>query len=203
MYLQLSLNISPILCQGSGEVKIGNQVWTNKNLEVSTFRNGEAIPEAKNAEEWVKAGANETAAFCYYAYDSKNDKVYGKLYNWYAVNDGMGLAPKGYHIPSDAEWTILTDFLGGEPIAGEKMKSITGWSNSGSGNKSSGFNGLPGGYCKYGGNFGSRTDCGYFWSSSEFYTSDAWYRNLYFRYTRVNRGDSGKDYGMSVRCLKD
>ena len=100
--------------QSSDDVKIGKQIWMSKNLDVSTFRNGEAIPEAKNAEEWAKAGENKTAAYCYYDYDSKNGKVYGKLYNWYAVNDSRGLAPNGYHIPSDAEWKILTVILGGE-----------------------------------------------------------------------------------------
>ena len=105
------------------EVKIGNQTWMSKNLDVSTFRNGEAIPEAKNEKQWLKASENQTAAFCYYEYRSNNGKVYGKLYNWYAVNDSRGLAPKGYHIPSDEEWIIVTDFLGGSDIAGKKMKS--------------------------------------------------------------------------------
>ena len=124
LFIQLSLSISPVLGQ---DITIGTQVWTSKNLDVSTFRNGEPIPEAKSKEEWSKAGDNKTAVFCYYEYDSKNGKVYGKLYNWYAVNDSRGLAPKGYHIPSDAEWTILTDKLGGEDLAGEKLKSKQGW----------------------------------------------------------------------------
>ena len=117
------------------EVKIGNQIWMSKNLDVSTFRNGEAIPEAKSKEEWSKAGENKTAAFCYYEYRSNNGKVYGKLYNWYAVNDSRGLAPKGYHIPSDEEWIIVTDFLGGSDIAGKKMKSKNGWKSIEEGGK--------------------------------------------------------------------
>ena len=132
LFIQLSLSISPVLSQ---DITIGTQTWTNKNLDVSTFRNGEAIPEAKSKEEWSKAGDNETAAFCYYEYDSKNGKVYGKLYNWYAVNDSRGLAPKGYHVPSDDEWTILTDFLGGSDIAGKKMKSKDGWKSIEKGGK--------------------------------------------------------------------
>jgi uncharacterized protein (TIGR02145 family) len=111
------VQLSPVFSQ---DVKIGTQVWMSKNLDVSTFRNGEAIPEAKSKEEWAKAGVNRQPAWCYYDNDSKNGKVYGKLYNWYAVNDSRGLGPKGYHIPSDAEWTILTDMLGGEKIAGQK-----------------------------------------------------------------------------------
>jgi uncharacterized protein (TIGR02145 family) len=124
LFIQLSLSISHVHGQ---DITIGTQTWTSKNLDVSTFRNGEAIPEAKSKEEWSKAGENKTAAFCYYDYDSKNGKVFGKLYNWFAIIDSRGLAPKGYHIPSDAEWTILTDKLGGEGIADKKMKSTTGW----------------------------------------------------------------------------
>jgi hypothetical protein len=114
------VEISTLITQENNEVTIGNQVWTTKNLEVSTFRNGEAIPEAKSEEEWIAAGKENKAAFCYYNFDSKNDKVFGKLNNWYAVNDPRVLVPKGYHIPSDAEWKILINFLGGESYADTK-----------------------------------------------------------------------------------
>jgi uncharacterized protein (TIGR02145 family) len=196
------------LVNAQGDVKIGTQTWTSKNLDVSTFRNGEAIPEAKSNEEWYKAGYNKTAAFCYYDYDSKNGKEYGKLYNWYAVNDPRGLAPNGYHIPSDAEWTILIDKLGGEEIAGKKMKSKSGWpkiinKKSGNGDNSSGFNGLPGGYCDLDGDFDDITGYGDFWSSSESNPSDAWSRNLYYYNTKVLRYYNNKNNGFSVRCLRD
>ena len=200
------VQLLPVLSQ---DVKIGTQTWTSKNLDVSTFRNGEQIPEAKSKEEWSIASQNQTAAFCYYEFDSKNGKVYGKLYNWYAVGDSRGLAPKGYHIPSDAEWTILTDFLGGEEIAAQKMKSKEGWSKngkkSGNGNNSSGFNGLPGGNCSNSPNFYNITDFGYWWSSSEYKynTNVALYRFLGGYNARVNSDDDGKNYGMSVRCIKD
>jgi uncharacterized protein (TIGR02145 family) len=97
------------------------------NLDVSTFRNGDPILEAKTNEEWEKAGENQQPAWCYYKKDAKNGTKYGKLYNWFAVNDSRGLAPEGYHIPADSEWTILTDNLGGESEAGKKMKSTSGW----------------------------------------------------------------------------
>ena len=198
------VEISTLITQENNEVTIGNQVWTTKNLEVSTFRNGGAIPEAKNAKQWDYARENKIAAFCYYDYDSNNGKVYGKLYNWYAVNDSRGLAPKGYHIPSDAEWTILTDMLGGEKIAGKKMKSTTGWSNSGNGNNSSGFNGLPGGNCCFNnGFFNNITAYGFWWSSSESNTNNAWNRYLNFDNTKVNRLSNYKNFGLSVRCLRD
>jgi len=113
------------------DVTIGTQTWTTKNLDVSKFRNGEAIPLAKTNAEWKSAGENQQPAWCYYENKGENGTTYGKLYNWYAVNDPRGLAPKGYHIPSDDEWTILTQNLGAE--AGTKMKSRSGWSSYSSG----------------------------------------------------------------------
>jgi uncharacterized protein (TIGR02145 family) len=195
------------LVNAQGDVTIGTQIWTSKNLDVSTFRNGEAIPEAKSKEEWAKAYKNKTAAFCYYDYDNKNGKVYGKLYNWYAVNDPRGLAPKGYHIPSDEEWTILTNKLGGEEIAGKKMKSKSGWEKiinkkSVNGDNSSGFNALPGG-CNASGDFNGMTAFGYFWSSSENYAGNVWYWRLCYGDAGVFRSPSNKNSGFSVRCLRD
>ena len=99
------------------EIKIGTQTWCNKNLEVSKFRNSDAIPLAKTYAEWELAGQNGQPAWCYYENKAENGTTYGKLYNFYAVNDPRGLAPNGYHIPTDEEWTILTDYLGGDSIA--------------------------------------------------------------------------------------
>ena len=187
------------------EVKIGNQIWMSKNLDVDRFRNGDVIPEVKNAKQWRKAGKNKKAVFCYYEYDSKNGKVYGKLYNWFAVNDPRGLAPAGFHVPSDAEWTVLTEFIGGEYVAGEKLKSTSGWANGGNGNgdNSSGFNGLPGGLCNFDGYFDDVADYGYFWSSSEDSACNAWYRDLANNNARVGRSSGYKYNGLSVRCLRD
>jgi uncharacterized protein (TIGR02145 family) len=114
-------------------VQIGTQTWTTENLNVSTFRNGDPIMEAKTNEEWEQAGENKQPAWCYYENDPKNGAKYGKLYNWFAVNDPRGLAPAGFHIPTDAEWTILSTFLGGESTAGKKMKSLSGWNSYTSG----------------------------------------------------------------------
>jgi uncharacterized protein (TIGR02145 family) len=107
----------------SQTVKIGSQIWCTKNLSITTFRNGESIPQAKTDEEWKSAGEKRQPAWCYYDNDPANGDDYGILYNWYAVNDSRGLAPEGYHIPSDSEWTTLTNFLGGESFAGKKIKS--------------------------------------------------------------------------------
>ena len=106
------------------EIKIGTQTWTSKNLDVATYRNGDAIPQVQDFNEWKNL---TTGAWCYLFNDPTNGTKYGKLYNWYAVTDPRGLAPEGYHIPTDEEWTILTDYLGGESAAGKKMKSTTGW----------------------------------------------------------------------------
>jgi len=184
-------------------VKIGSQVWMTENLNVERFRNGDPIPQAKTNEEWDRAGANKHPAWCYYDNDPKNGAKYGKLYNWYAVNDSRGLAPVGYHIPSDAEWTKLTDFLGGRDAAGAKMKSKNGWYNNGNGNNSSGFSGLPGGFRYNFGTFFSIGKDGSWWSSTEGSTSRACYRGLGYDDGLVGRYGDGKEGGFSVRCLRD
>ena len=184
-------------------VKIGTQIWTSRNLEVSTYRNGDPIRHASRAQEWQDAVSKGEGAWCYYKYDPKNGEIYGKLYNWYCVKDSRGLASAGYHIPSDLEWSLLTDYLGGWSKAGMNLKSTTGWKNNGNGDNSSGFNGLPGGYCYYDGDFSNRSENGSFWSSSEFNTGLAWYRVLHFDDDRVDRNASSKNLGLSVRCIKD
>ena len=193
------------LVNAQGDVKIGTQVWTSKNLDVSTFRNGEPIPQAKSEGEWIKSNQNEQPAWCYYDNDVQNDKKYGKLYNWYAVNDSRGLAPKGYHVPTDAQWTVLTDFLGGEDKAGDKMKSKAGWPINGNGNNSSGFNVLPGGTRSYNGPFGYIGTGGFWWSSTEYYNifRFAWIRFLNYDSGSVERFYFYRGSGFSVRCLRD
>lgn len=185
-------------------IKIGTQTWAAKNLDVSSFRNGDAIPEAKTDAEWTAAGEDGKPAYCYYENDPAYGAKYGKLYNWYAVNDSRGLAPKGWHIPSDEEWTILTTYLGGENGAGAQMKSSNGWKDNGNGSNSSGLVGLPGGFRDSDGGFGNFGNFGYWWSSSEYYTNIAWYRFLYYNNGFVNSiYYRSKGCGFSVRCLED
>ena len=180
-------------------VKIGTQVWTAENLNVSHYRNGDIIPQVKYPDEWSKL---TTGAWCYYNNDSENSKTYGKLYNWYAVNDPRGLAPEGWHIPTNAEWKQLEDYLGGEKIAGGKLKATTLWEspNKGATNES-GFTAIPGGYRFFDGYFNNVGNYGYFWSSSEFFSDFAWFRYLYYNRKVVNRKFLFKSIGMSVRCL--
>ena len=192
-------------------VRIGNQEWMTRNLDVDRFRNGDLIPHIKSDEEWEEAGENDQPAWCYYDNDPENGKKYGKLYNWYAVNDPRGLAPEGYHVSTDEEWTILEEFLGGKDIAGHKMKSDNGWAEwededgefqNGNGDNSSGFNVLPGGRY-YDGIFHCIREIAFFWSATEFDFSYAWGRFLNDFSGNVSRFYSNKPYGFSVRCLKD
>ena len=184
------------------EIKIGTQTWTTKNLDVTTYRNGDVIPEVVQDTTWAKL---KTGAWCYYENKTANGTTYGKLYNWYAVNDPRGLAPKGYHIPTEAEWRILTDYLGGATIAGTKMKSTSGWGwdNNGNGKKTSGFAGLPGGGRDYSGDFHDIGADGYWWSSSEGSTNNAWYSYLSNNNGNVYIFNFYKRNGFSVRCVKD
>ena len=183
-------------------VKIGNQIWMTENLNVERFRNGDVIPEAKTAEEWEAAGNAKRPAWCYYDNDPKNGKKYGKLYNWYAVKDTCGLAPLGWHIPTDLEWPLLEYSLG-ENVAGTKMKSTSGWKQNENGTNSSGYSGLPGGCRFYDGSFGNVGNDGCWWSASERNVSNAWKWGLYNFNSYLNRTDLSKYNGFSVRCVKD
>jgi uncharacterized protein (TIGR02145 family) len=181
-------------------VKIGNQIWMSENLNVSHFRNGDPIPEAKTNEEWVKS----SPAWCYYENDPKNEVKYGKLYNWYAIMDPRGLAPDGWSIPDAIAWDILNKTLGGIADAGKKMKSTSGWDNNGNGTNSSGFSGLPGGYRHNEGTFLNKGSMGFWWSTSELNSSNALSHTLNNANSYLGWGD-GKinDYfGFSVRCVK-
>jgi uncharacterized protein (TIGR02145 family) len=206
--LILALTLTLVMLLGSfvnaQTVTIGKQVWSTKNLDVSKFRNGDPIPEAKTDEEWKRAGENKQPAWCYYNNEAANGSKYGKLYNWYAVNDPRGLAPAGYHIPSDAEWTILTDYLGGERVAGGKMRTTTDWkAPNADASNSSGFSGLPGGNRNFNGAFNFIGEYGYWWSSTEGGTNNAWNRHLHYKSGDVDGSDDGKRRGFSVRCLRD
>ena len=198
--------VLPSWAQTDHTVEIGEQEWMVENLNMSTFRNGDPIPEAKTSEQWEKAAAEGQPAWCYYAMDSTNEDIYGKLYNWYAVNDTRGITPKGWHVPSDAEWQILIDFLGGESFAGGKMKE-TGtahWKspNTGANNKS-GFSAVSGGLRYSDGEYNDIGDDAYFWSSTEYDREYAWYRIMGYYFSNVYRNYYDKSHGLSVRCLRD
>ena len=178
--------------------------WMIKNLDVDTYRNGDTIPKVEDAEAWA---ALTTGAYCYFNNDSTTyAAIYGKLYNWYAVNDSRGLAPEGWHVPTDFEWTTTADCLGGDTVAGGLMKEIgtTHWNtpNTGASNLS-GFTGLPGGFRDSDGTFNEIGDYGNWWSSTENSTANTWYLYLLYSLDNVVKGLIGKGSGLSVRCLKD
>jgi uncharacterized protein (TIGR02145 family) len=182
-------------------IVIGEQVWMAENLKVTHYRNGDPIPNIKDSIEWAKC---TSGAYCYYNNDSGNILIYGKLYNGYCIYDSRNLAPEGWHLPSDEEWTKLVDFLGGSRIAGDKLKEINPhhWIDATATNES-GFTGLPGGKRNENGSFAEARDCGYWWSTSEKSDTTIYARGLYFYYSGVVRGYSERTVGFSIRCLKD
>lgn len=185
-------------------VKIGSQVWMAENLDVATFRNGDLIQEARTVEEWVDAGNKGIPAWCYYANDNLNTGKYGRLYNGFAMKDPRGLAPLGWHIPSDSEWTVLTDFLGGDLVAGGKMKDVNGWNSPNTAaNNSSGFSAIPGGLRHYDGSFLSLRNEAYWWSSTITTPGSFWIRWLDFVSENANRGGHNGMRGIAIRCVKD
>lgn len=184
-------------------VTIGKQVWMLENLEVDHFRNGNAIPEAKTDEEWLNAGKEGKPAWCYYENNIENGVKYGKLYNWYAINDPRGLAPEGWHVPTDDEWTQVTLFLGGEDAAGTKMKSSAGWTHDGNGTNESGFSGRPAGSRDRFGKFDYLGHVTYWWCATAYDVEFAWYRAIDEVPWYVYRTNYYKQNGYSVRCVRD
>jgi len=184
-------------------IVIGTQTWMVENLKTTHFRNGDQIPIVTVNSAW---SALSTGAYCWYNNDITNKTSYGALYNWYAATDTRNIAPTGWHIPTDAEWTILTTYLGGESVAGGKMKEAgtTHWlsPNTGATNESR-FTALPGGYRLTGGTFDDVGNGGDWWSSTAHDASFAWCRYLYYDYAFVYRGTYDKAFGFSVRCLRD
>jgi uncharacterized protein (TIGR02145 family) len=180
---------------------IGTQKWAISNLSAGTFRNGDTIPEAKTNKEWVAAGESGKPAWCYFNNNPANGPKFGRLYNWYAVNDPRGLAPAGWVLPGDADWAKLTNFLGGPGAAGTKLKSLKGWIDGSNGSNESGFNGLPGGYRVENGLFQNLGSIGTWWSSTESKTLTAFDHYL-TQGGSLDQSSTPKQRGESVRCLK-
>jgi uncharacterized protein (TIGR02145 family) len=184
-------------------LSIGNQVWMLKNLEVDTYRNGDSIPQVMDSDQWIKL---KTGAMCYYS--AGLDSIYGKLYNWYAVNDSRGLAPVGWHIPTQAEWIELDNFLGDSNLSGGKLKEIgtSHWNspNTGATNEI-GFTALPGGYRRWMGEFSSAGLIGMWWTSTVYggYYGGCVYISSFSAILNCQGGGNDREYGLSVRCVKD
>ena len=184
-----------------GTVIIGTQIWAEANLNVSTFRNGDTIQEAKTFKEWVAAGESGKPAWCYYNNDPGIGKKYGKLYNWFAVTDPRELAPAGWTLPESADWAKLINFLGGPGAAGSKLKSTTGWNEGSIGSNDTGFTGYPGGYRIENGIFQNIGSIGIWWSTTENNPLSAVDHYL-AQSNSLSRSTSPKQRGESVRCIK-
>lgn len=184
-------------------VTIGTQVWMASNLKTTKFKNGINIPLVTGNSGWDNLS---TPGYCWYNNDeAANNSTYGAVYNWYTVKTGK-LCPTGWHVPNYAEWTTLTTFLGGEDVAGGKLKEISTahWlsPNIGATNEF-GFAAVPGGARDFDGKFGDIGECGYWWSSSENRRRSAWNRSMAGHYSNVYRSVYSKTNGFSVRCLQD
>lgn len=185
-------------------VQIGNQTWMSENLNVGVFRNGDKIQEVKSSAAWVQAYNKKIPAWCYYEFKAANGKKYGKLYNWYAIQDKRGLAPNGWRVATVEDWAELARFAGAEDKAAKQLRSKSGWKEQGNGTNNFGFNGLPGGSINAYGMFG---DVG-FWGSWWSYTGvDAkLVKGVYLKYDsdRIEEYASYlKTDGLSVRCVRE
>jgi uncharacterized protein (TIGR02145 family) len=196
-------------------VTIGTQLWMAENLTTTKYNNNTSIPQVTNNNSW--AGLT-TPGYCWYNNDPTEYKpLYGALYNWYALDDatngGRNVCPTGWVVPTDTEWTTLTDYLinngygyeGASTDIAKSMASTWSWNmstmpgtpgNSEEYNNSSCFSAPPGGYRNINGSFDNYCVKGYWWT-----TSDSWYRNMSFDYSKVYRGQWGKTHGFSVRCI--
>jgi uncharacterized protein (TIGR02145 family) len=193
------------------EIEIGQQIWMLENLDVSHYRNGDSIPEVKTKEEWHAAGDKGLPVWCYYENVKSNGEKYGKLYNWYAINNSRGLAPEGWHIPDIEEWMQLDNYLGRNE-AGIKLKNTSDWNSDKNGSNESGFTALPGGFRDHHGTCTKKGDYGIWWCAVD----ENGKRGE--SYTAIMVSDSGLVYidgkylfkhsftkaeGFSVRCVKD
>ena len=186
-------------------VKIGSQWWMAENLKETQYRNGDAIPVETDNATW--AGLS-TGARCAYNNSETTANTYGYLYNWYAVDDSRFIASSGWHVPSDAEWSTLSTYLGGTNVAGGKMKEIgtSKWlSPNTSATNESGFTAFPGGARTY--NSGTYYELGEkskFWSTTdEGYSDDAWMRFLTYNRSLIYFAWGYKKNGYSIRLVKD
>jgi uncharacterized protein (TIGR02145 family)/uncharacterized repeat protein (TIGR02543 family) len=183
-------------------VSIGSQTWMVENLKTTKFNDGTSIPLVKDSAMWINLSS---PAFCWYNNDSTNKAAYGAIYNWYAVSTSK-LAPTGWHVPSDSEWSVLTTYLGGDSVAGGSLKEagLAHWlaPNAGATN-SSGLSALPGGYRGEGGLFYWLGGYGNWWPSTEFDANNSWYRGMGYLGIAINHTYANKTAGFSVRCIRN
>lgn len=185
------------------EIVIGDIVWMRKNLNVTVFRNGDSIPKARNNYEWNQYSKRGEACWSYYNYDENVNPEYGKLYNWYAVNDIRGLAPEGFHVASLSEWNSMIFTCGGELKASAEMRNETAWSGQVKGSNSTKFSALPAGFCDEVGEAAGIGISAWWWTSSEKDQSKGIALSMHNFNDAIHYWYSPKSYGSAVRCVKD
>ncbi len=184
-------------------ITIGTQVWMKENLKVLHYRNGNPITNVTDNTAWFNLS---TEAYCLYDNLAANGQDYGVLYNFFAVTDTRNICPVGWHVPTDAEWTILTDYLGGLTVAGDKLREVgtAHWTSPNTGaTNSSGFTGLPGGYRYSSGTFGTIHDRGLWWTATQQNSVNAAYRYVGFDFASVVASSANLKAGYSLRLVKD
>ena len=185
-------------------VKIGTQIWMAENLKTSKYNDGTNIPLVTDGNSWINLS---TSGYCWYNNDiGSKEHLNGGLYNWYTINTGK-LCPIGWHVPSDTEWNTLITYLGGESIAGSKLKGLktNGLVNNNANTaKNTGFGAFSNGYRNSAaGEFNLVKDYCFWWSSTEFTSANSWYTNMYYSSGLISRLKGAKQCGFSVRCLHD
>ena len=212
------------------KIKIGKQVWMTENLNVNTFSNGDPIKQVKNIADWEEAGIRNEPAWCYYNNSSTAGAKYGKLYNWYAIADPRGLAPRGWRLPSKNDFNLLIRHLGEPDNAVIKLKSNNDWFNKGNGTNVSGFNAQPGGYRGSAVGFFDVGVRGYWWTANEHVVVNTKsFVNAFNRFTKTGlkteadevfnkeeakyigfsydnnflSGEINKGSGLAVRCIME
>ena len=180
--------------------EIGNQIWMSKNLNLDKFQNGDVIPEAKTKSEWENSIRDKKPSWCYCDNNSIKGKKYGKLYNWFAIIDSRGLAPKGWRLPNMNDVNILIENSGGKTIGGKKLKSKSGWYSNGNGTDNYRFNILPGGFLDQNGQFSNEFGLGTFWILSKNYPQFVVFD---YYHDEININPCDKTYGFYIRCLKN
>jgi uncharacterized protein (TIGR02145 family) len=188
---------------GTKVILIDQQQWASKNLNSDHFANGKKIAEAKSEDEWRNADKNSIPAWCYFNNDPGNGAIYGKLYNWHAVQDLRKLCPAGWHVPADTDWEVLGNFAG--PGSAGKLKSSEEWSMGKNGSDVYEFTALPAASRGFKGKFTLLNEDAYWWSNTEEGSNIYWalYRNINYKGTDLFKSFISKGSGLSVRCLKD
>jgi len=181
-------------------IQIGAQEWMAENLRTASYRNGDPIPEVRSTDQWTKTTAG---AWCHYDNDTLNEKTYGKLYNWQAVQDPRGLCPAGWRVPDDADWNRLAEHLGGADKAGGHLKASIFWEPPNPRMPSpTAFDARPGGY-RYDNGFYFAGTQGYWWTATPEDATFSWSRVMANRELTLHRISFDRMMGFSVRCIRD